>query len=135
MARMPALVLASAMLDPDGRMTAAELAEFLHISAGSVSGAVRMLTQVGFLRRERERGTRRDVFVVEDDAWRQAMLQREQTYAPLKQALALCVEATEPGTLAHRRVRLALEFLHFVERELAGVMDRWEEHKNQLGLA
>lgn len=133
LARMPARVFAATMVDDDGRMTAAELAAFLDVSAGSVSGAVRMLAQVGFLRRERERGSRRDVFVVEDDAWREAMTRRDQTYAGIKSALAAAEDLVGPDHPAARRLRLAREFLVFVDDEMSTLLDRWDERKRELG--
>ena len=51
-------------------MTSAELAEILGVSAAAVSGAISTsLSADRFVRRERERGSRRDVYVVDDDAW------------------------------------------------------------------
>lgn len=135
MARMPARVFAAAMVDDDGRMTSAELAEFLEISPASVSGAVRMLTQLGLLRRERERGTRRDVYVVDDDAWYQAVVHRDQLYGPMIHALGVAADQVERGSLAHRRLTLAKEFLIFVQEEFGSILTRWENRKRDLGLA
>ncbi|NYJ01285.1 DNA-binding transcriptional regulator GbsR (MarR family) [Nocardioides thalensis] len=134
MARMPARVLAAAMVDDDGRMTAAELAEFLDVSAASVSGAVRMLAQIGFLRRERERGTRRDVYVVDDDAWHDAMLRYDQVYAPIKAAMDAARQQLGADHPATRRLTLSLEFLTFIEHEMKAVVDRWDARKRELGL-
>ena len=57
---MPARVFAALLATDSGRLTAAELAELLQISPAAVSGAVRYLTQVGMVHREREPGSRRD---------------------------------------------------------------------------
>src|SRR4051794_28003665 len=81
--RTPSLVFSALLVDDDGRMTATELARTLELSAGSISGAVRYLEQVGMARRERERGSRRDVYVVDEDAWHGAMMRRDQAYAPM----------------------------------------------------
>jgi DNA-binding transcriptional regulator GbsR (MarR family) len=67
MARLPGRVFACLLADRDGRMTAAELGVELGVSPASVSGAVRYLQQVHLIHREREPGTRRDVYVVADD--------------------------------------------------------------------
>ena len=48
--RVPSLVFSALLTDDDGRMTAAELASRLDLSAGSISGAVRYLEQVGITR-------------------------------------------------------------------------------------
>src|SRR5690349_18190 len=67
--RMPARAFAAVLATDSGRLTAAELAEALQASPAAISGAVRYLTQVELLAREREPGSRRDVFVMRDDAW------------------------------------------------------------------
>src|SRR5690349_24931008 len=69
MQRLPSRVFACLLADDDGRMTAAEIGEALSVSPASVSGAVRSLQQVRMIHREREPGSRRDVYVVADDAW------------------------------------------------------------------
>src|SRR6185503_2871633 len=56
--RLPSRAFAALVVDDDGRMTAAELAETLAVSPAAVSGAVNFLAQIGFLHRERERGSR-----------------------------------------------------------------------------
>lgn len=132
MPRIPSLVLAALLVDDDGRMTAAELAEALQLSSGSVSGAVKYLGQLGVVRRERERGSRRDVYVVEDDAWHGAMMRTDQLYGPIIAALAFGVATVDPDSAAHYRLRLSQEFLEFVSAEMAALRERWEERRRHL---
>ena len=87
LARLPSRVFAALLVDDDGRMTSVELAAALGVSAAGVSGAVGYLEQLGMLRRERERGSRRDVYVVDDDAWHDAMMRHDQLYGPIKASL------------------------------------------------
>ena len=54
--RLPARVFVALLVEDDGYLTAAELAERLQISPAAVSGAVRYLIQVNLVRREREPG-------------------------------------------------------------------------------
>ena len=68
-------------------MTAAELGDVLSVSPASVSGAVRYLQQMRMIHREREQGSRRDVFVVADDAWHDMMMNTPNIYAPLTSTL------------------------------------------------
>src|SRR5512140_1468626 len=75
LARLPARVFAALMATEDGRLTSADLATLLEVSPAGVSGAVRYLLQVRMIRRERERGSRRDVYVVMDDAWHDVLMQ------------------------------------------------------------
>jgi hypothetical protein len=134
MPRIPSLVLAALLVDDDGRMTAPELAAALEISAGSVSGAVKYLGQLGVVRRERERGSRRDVYVVEDDAWHGALMQTDQLYAPIIVALGYGVAAVGDDSPARHRLELTLEFLEFVSAEMATLRERWDaRHRDRAG--
>ncbi|MDT0213448.1 MarR family transcriptional regulator [Rothia sp. ARF10] len=126
---MPARVFAALLVDEDGRMTSAELTEELSVSPAAVSGAVRYLTHVGLLRRERERGGRRDVFVVLDDAFHGALRSTDQVYAGMIRALADGVDHLGADSQAGRRLQLSREFLEFVTDEMGGIIDRWEARK------
>jgi DNA-binding transcriptional regulator GbsR (MarR family) len=126
---MPSRVFAALLVDDDGRMTAAELTEELSVSPAAVSGAVRYLTHVGLLRRERERGGRRDVFVVLDDAFHGALTNTDQVYAGMIEALADGVDHLGAGSTAGRRLQLSREFLEFVTDEMSGIIDRWDAYK------
>lgn len=125
LARLPARVFAALLVDDDGRMTVAELTGFLDVSAASISSAVTYLSPLGMVRRERE--GRRDVYVVDDDAWYASMTRHEQIYAPIKAALGAAVDALgdSPGA---ERVALSREFLEFLTAEMNGVIERWDRH-------
>lgn len=126
---MPSRIFAALLVDADGRMTAAELIEQLSVSAAAVSGAVRYLAHIGLIRRERERGGRKDVFVVLDDAWHGAMTSTDQIYAPILAALAEGVDHFGVGTSTGDRLQLSKEFLEFVSAEMQGISDRWDAYK------
>jgi DNA-binding transcriptional regulator GbsR (MarR family) len=128
--RLPSRVFAALLIDADGRRTSAELARGLGVSAAGVSGAVRFLEQLGWVTRERERGSRRDVYVVEEDAWHHALLRADQTYAPIRSALTAAEEAAEPA--ARARLALSREFLTFVQEEMAAMAARWQERRRQI---
>lgn len=130
--RLPSRIFAALTADEDGRMTSAELVETLGVSPASVSDAVRYLSQVGFIHRERERGGRRDVYVVDDDAWLQAMLREDQTYAPMIAALDDAIRSLPEASRAHRRLLLMREFLEFVGEEVKGISERWLARRTEL---
>jgi DNA-binding transcriptional regulator GbsR (MarR family) len=131
--RVPSLVFSALLVDDDGRMTSAELSGELEVSPASVSGAVRYLAQLGMVRRERERGSRRDVYVVMDDAWHDMLMQHDQLYAPILAALVAARGALGASTRAGERMQLSVEFLEFVTREMDGMTVRWEEYKASRG--
>src|SRR5262249_16563155 len=61
---MPARVFAALHVTDSGRLTAAELADMLRISPAAVSGAVRYLSGLGLVHRERVPGSRRGHYPV-----------------------------------------------------------------------
>lgn len=133
--RVPSLVFSALLVDDDGRMTSAELSDALELSPASISGAVRYLEQVGMVRRERERGSRRDVYVVDDDAWHGAMMRRDQMYAPMIAALNAGLTAVEADSRVHQRLLLTREFLVFVDQALSSLAEKWEKRRTELNLS
>jgi DNA-binding transcriptional regulator GbsR (MarR family) len=132
LARVPSLVFSALLVDDDGRMTSAELADALHVSPASVSGAVRYLEQIQMLRRERERGSRRDVYVVEEDTWHAALLRRDQVYAPMIAALSSGLSAVPEGTPAHQRILVTREFMAFINDEMGLLATKWEQRRSEI---
>jgi DNA-binding transcriptional regulator GbsR (MarR family) len=134
LARLPSRIFAALLADPDGRMTAAEIGNELHVSPASVSGAVRYLDGVGMIRREREPGTRRDVFVVDDDAWRDTLLHADRVYAPMIAELDRALADLPADDPARRRIAISREFLGFVSQEMSAMSERWQERVAELDL-
>jgi DNA-binding transcriptional regulator GbsR (MarR family) len=130
--RLPSLVFSALLVDDDGKMTSAELSRALEVSPASISGAIRYLVQVGMVRRERERGSRRDLYVVDDDAWHGTMMRRDQLYAPMIAALSAGIRAMGDDSPAHQRLVLTREFLLFVDEEMKGLADKWEQRRKAL---
>ena len=133
LARLPSRVFAALLVDDDGQMTSTELASALDVSAAGVSGAVGYLEQLGMLRRERQRGSRRDLYVVDDDAWHEAMMRHDQIYGPIKSSLQHALTALGEDAPAHRRLVLTHEFLVFIESEFDSLSDKWEARRAELG--
>ena len=129
MPSLPSRVFAALLVDDDGRMTSVELTEVLGVSPAAISGAVKYLGHLQMLRRERERGSRREVYVVDDDAWHGLMLRRDHLYAPILRALQTAVDERGPASPAYRRLMLTGEFLRFVDDEMAALTDRWAAHR------
>ena len=84
------------------------------------------------IRRERERGSRRDVYVVDEDAWHGTMMREDQAYAPMLAALATTIASLGSTDPAYRRLVVTREFLAFVSEEMRGLAGRWEEHRKRL---
>ncbi len=130
--RMPARVFAALLASDDGALTAAELAEQLQVSPAAISGAVRHLTGIHMAVRERDPGSRRDVYRVRDDVWQDALLGRNRVLDMWEESLMDGARAAGPGTPAGRRLVECAEFFTFMQNELEDLMARWREHRDKL---
>jgi DNA-binding transcriptional regulator GbsR (MarR family) len=129
MPRMPARVFAAIIISDDGRLTAAELAERLHVSPAAISGAVRYLTQVRMLARDREPGERRDHYRVTTETWYEAIAQRDQFVARWEDDLAEGVKAVGPDSPAGMRLEETRQFFEFLRHEIPGMMAKWRARR------
>ncbi|MEV5314515.1 MULTISPECIES: MarR family transcriptional regulator [unclassified Streptomyces] len=132
MPRMPARVFAALLASDAGALTSAELGERLKISPAAVSGAVRYLSQVHLLSREREPGSRRERYRVHSDQWYEALTNREAIIKRWEDALRDGVSSLGADTPAGRRLAETLAFFEFVEKDVEGMMERWRAHRRKL---
>src|SRR5262249_51235002 len=116
---------AALLASDSGRLTAAELAERLQVSPAAVSGAVRYLVQVDLVAREREPGSRRDVYVIGHDAWYEAVGRRERLLGRWERLARRGVEALGAGTPAGERMAETAAFFEFLEEEMPALLERW----------
>ena len=129
MPRMPARVFVALLASDDGRLTAAELAEQLHVSPAAISGAIRYLTQVNVLTRERQPGSRRDHYRLLDDTWYEMSLRREQLMSRWIAAGQDGIKALGADTPAGHRMTESVEFFEFVQTELPALIERWRAQR------
>jgi DNA-binding transcriptional regulator GbsR (MarR family) len=127
--RMPARVFAVLHGTDSGRLTAAEIAELLQVSPAAVSGAVRFLIQFNMIRREREPGSRRDVFVVETDSWYEAVVHRDEIIMRWISSAKEGIEVLGADTPAGRRMATSLAFFEFINAELRDLVGKWQKAK------
>ncbi|WLW53345.1 GbsR/MarR family transcriptional regulator [Streptomyces sp. YU58] len=132
MQRMPARVFAALLSSDEGVMTSSELGEQLKISPAAVSGAVRYLSQVHMVSREREPGSRRERYRVRGDQWYEALTNRDAIIRRWEDALREGVSSLGADTPAGRRMAETLAFFEFIEGELAEMMERWRTHRQKL---
>ena len=131
MQRMPARVFGALLASDAGVMTSAELGEQLKISPAAVSGAVRYLSQVHMVSREREPGSRRERYRVHGDQWYEALTNREVVIKRWEEALREGVTSLGADTPAGRRLAETLAFFEFVEKEVETMMERWRVHREE----
>lgn len=127
--RMPARVFAALLTSDEGAMTAAELAEAVQASPAAISGAVRYLTQVHLLSRRRAPGTRRDLYVLYDGVWYEAMVRRDQLLATWISVMDDGIGALGSHTPASHRLAETRAFFEYLRGELPALLDRWRTER------
>ncbi len=129
--RMPAYVIMALTAAEDGRMSAAELAETLGVSAAAVSGAVRYLTILGFIRTLTVPGTRRHVYALSDVPWYTVSLTRPGLYRHIEQVLRSGVEPMAVGSAARARIEEMADFFRFVDEQMPLMLEQWRAQRPQ----
>ncbi|MFD8965731.1 GbsR/MarR family transcriptional regulator [Streptomyces sp. NPDC059568] len=132
MQRTASRVFAALLASDDASLTSAELSERLSISPAAVSGAVRYLTQVSMVSRERDPGSRRDRYRLHNQIWYASLTQRDSVLTRWEQALREGVESLGRDTPAGARVAETVAFFEFLQKELLSMLDRWKEHRETL---
>ncbi|MGH3647573.1 MAG: GbsR/MarR family transcriptional regulator [Micromonosporaceae bacterium] len=127
--RMPARAFVTLLTTDSGHLTAAELAEKLQVSPAAVSGAVRYLVQVELASRSREPGSRRDHFVVHDDVWYEANVNKGPLYRRWSELLRDGAEALGEDTPAGARISRSRAFFDFLQDEMPALLKRWREYQ------
>lgn len=125
MPRMPSRVFACVLASDNGRMTAAEIAEDLEVSAAAVSGAVRYLVPLGMLRKAREPGARVDHYALPRDGWYETIASRDALIRRWESVLDDGVNAMHPDSAAAARLRESRDFFAFLRVELPAMLERW----------
>jgi len=119
--RMVGRVLGWLLVCEPPEQSAAELAEQLGASKGSISTAVRVLLNIGLIERVRLRGERFDRFIARPEAWDEYLWREEQFKAP-RRVLGLGLQALADEPRA-RRARL---------EELDAIYAWWERRIPEL---
>ncbi|KAF0650917.1 hypothetical protein K701_05940 [Streptomyces fradiae ATCC 10745 = DSM 40063] len=130
MQRMAARVFAALLVSDGAALTAAELGERLRISPAAVSGAVRYLTQVNMIGRERDPGSRRERYVLHEGMWYEIFTRRDEILNRWQKTLLEGAATLGPGTAAGVRLSETAEFFQFLNEGLLQLMERWRERKS-----
>jgi predicted transcriptional regulator len=125
MPRMTARVHVDLLLSEDGRRTAAELTRRLKVSPASVSVAVNSLVQHGYVRRERDPQRRRDIYVVDDDAWYRSVVISSRQVLEAAQAATAAAERFGLDAPVGQRLARVGAFLERVSLDQMESADRW----------
>ncbi|MEU4891972.1 MarR family transcriptional regulator [Streptomyces sp. NPDC044780] len=129
MQRMAARVFAALLVSDSGALSSAELAERLRISPAAVSGAIRYLSQVEMVVREREPGSRRDRYRLFNEVWYETLTRRDQMISRWESTMRDGAKVLGPGTPAGRRITETADFFEFVQQELPKMLERWRHQQ------
>ncbi|MER0245806.1 GbsR/MarR family transcriptional regulator [Streptomyces sp. 796.1] len=128
--RMASRVFAALLVSDTGSLTSAELAEQLRISPAAVSGAIRYLSQVHMVGREREPGSRRDRYQVHTELWYETITRRDQVLSRWEVTLRDGADALGRDTPAGERMAETADFFEYLQGEMLAIMDRWREQQS-----
>src|SRR5260370_20579423 len=133
--RMPARLCAALLATDWGRLTAAELAALLHVSAAAISGAVSYLVQVNLASREAEPGSRREHYRVHSETWYEAIASKDQVLDRCERSLRDGIEVVGRETPAGERIAETLAFFEFIQTELPAMLERWRARKGEISFS
>lgn len=128
MQRMAARVLAAFLFTDELSLTAGDLGEELRASAGSVSGAVRTVMQMGLIERAPAPGSRREHYRMRDRAWTTLYSRQHAPIDDILSAVARGVEAVGPGPARERLVYMR-DFYEFLLGEVPSLIERFEQRR------
>jgi DNA-binding transcriptional regulator GbsR (MarR family) len=129
--RMVGRVLGWLLICDPPEQSAAELAENLQASRGSISTATRVLIRTGLIERVRHRGERFDRFVARPEGWDKMMWDESQVAEP-RRVLQLGLDALrdEPSERRERLEELDRMYLWW-EKRLPELREEYLEHRRR----
>jgi DNA-binding transcriptional regulator GbsR (MarR family) len=133
MPRMAGRLWAWLLICEPPEQTAAELADALQASRGSISGMTRLLLTVGLIRKSTRRGDRREYFSVPPGATVGILRARLPQTVAWRQLADRGLEILADRSPESRgRLREVRDVYAFMERELPAMLDRFEaEHDSR----
>ncbi|MEU1208265.1 MarR family transcriptional regulator [Nocardia sp. NPDC005825] len=131
MPRMAAAVLARLYAADSGSLTAAELVAQLRVSPATVSAAVGRLEERALIRRDRDPGTRRDRYVIDESAWYRATLAGALVNERLAAQARHGADALGVATPAGLRLLGMGDYLERVGLDMVRSAERWRPRLDQ----
>jgi len=126
---MPARVIMALTGSEEGRLTAEELASRLSASPAAISGAVRYLATLGFLRSGTVPGSRRHVYSLPHTPWYTTTLARPGLYRNLTELLAAAAGGMGEESAARDRLEEMVDFFRFFERRMPELLEEWHRDR------
>nr|WP_328290543.1 MarR family transcriptional regulator [Nocardia aurantiaca] len=125
MPRMASAVLARLYVADSGSLTAAELVGDLRVSPATVSAAVGYLEERALIRRDRDPGSRRDRYVIDESAWYRATLADARAHERLAATARDGADTLGSATPAGVRLLGMSQYLERVGLDMVRSAERW----------
>ena len=130
MPRMASRVFAYILAEDSDRYTAADLAEGLRVSPAAISGALRYLLDTRMIFKEREPGTRADLYrIYDDDVWSAIMNARIPLLKHYEDAISQVIGHVGVGSRGAQRLAETRDFFAFIREEMTDAMARWPAYR------
>lgn len=130
LARMPARAFAYVVADDAETHTAAELARGMRVSPAAISGAVRMLVEIGILIKERHPGARVDHYrIYGDDVWATLVERQLPFFDQSERVFTAGLRLLDPNRRGGRRIHETRDFYRFLSAEMMELTRRWRERR------
>jgi DNA-binding transcriptional regulator GbsR (MarR family) len=127
---MPARVIMALTAAEEGRVTADELAARLCASPAAISGAVRYLATLGFIRVGTVPGSRRHVYTLPHTPWYTTTLAKPGLYRNLIELLAGAAARMGEESAARMRIEEMVDFFRFFERRMPQLLEEWQRERH-----
>ena len=114
--------------DPPER-TAAELAQGLSASTGSISTNVRLLLRLGVISKTTRQGREAALYRVQEERWPELVRQRMQRVTELKELTTVGLRMFSGQGERARRLRTVSEFYQWLAGEMPDLWRRWESER------
>ncbi|WP_067710472.1 GbsR/MarR family transcriptional regulator [Nocardia yamanashiensis] len=125
--KMAAAVLARLYAADSGSVTAGELVRHLSVSPATVSAAVGYLESQELIRRERDAGTRRDRYFIDESAWYRATIAGARSNERLAAKARDGADSLGIATPAGMRLLGMSEYLDQVGRDMVRSAELWRD--------
>ena len=124
---MPARVIMALTASEEGQLTSEQLTDVLSASPAAISGAVRYLGTLGFVRQTTVPGSRRHVYTLPHTPWYTASLTRPGIYRSIIELLGSGAAALPDGSSARARIEEMADFFRFFERRIPELLEEWHQ--------
>ncbi len=129
--RMAGRVWGTLIISEEPELSAAQIAEELGASAGSISAATRSLIGYGMIERRRQPGERKDYFAVRPDSYITVIRRREHAIEMFTDLIRRGLRLVGDRELPRRRLSEFEEFYVWLSDRFHRLINEWHEEQSR----